>query len=108
MDDFKRFYILIRDDLKVSVGKLMVHVGHLCTEMTHHYLCHDDRPDLVRKFNKWYFDSKQTKILLRIKNLEELRSFWATARLKHALMTFEACFKRAVAQKLRRLKKERY
>jgi len=89
MDDFKRFYILIRDDLKVSMGKLMVHVGHVCSAMAWHYLCAPQTPDLYNTFKKWYLGSAQTKILLKVKDLKELRDFWSTARLVHKLKTFE-------------------
>lgn len=89
MDDFKRFYILIRDDLKVSVGKLMVHVGHVCTTMARHYLSTPPIPILHQAFIEWYYGSSQTKILLKVRNLNELRNFWGTARLVHGLETFE-------------------
>lgn len=67
----------------------MVHVGHLCTTMAWHYLCHDDRKDLKEKFSDWYFNSNQTKIILQVRDFEEMMMYRDIARLKHALMTWQ-------------------
>lgn len=88
MDSKKRFYILIRTDLNVSIGKLMVHVGHLCSTMSWYYLNTFNKA-LFEDFIEWYIASEQTKILLKVKDLKELRDYWSTARLIHGLKTFE-------------------
>ena len=88
MDENKNFYILIRSDLDFSVGKLMLYLGHLCTTMAWQYLCHDDRPDLVQKFKDWFF-SNQTKIILKVKDLEELIEFEQRARMVYNFYTFK-------------------
>ena len=87
-DKKKKFYILIRTDLDVSVGKLMVHVGHLCSAMAWHYLRVYDQ-NLFGNFIEWYISSQQTKILLKVRDLKELRDYWSTARLVYGLETFE-------------------
>lgn len=89
IEDRKKFYILIRKDVYVSIGKIMVHVGHLCTAMAWHRLCHDDRPDLRKKFSDWYFNSNQTKIILEVRDFEEMMQYRDIARMKHAFMTWQ-------------------
>lgn len=87
IQDLKKFYIIIRKDINVSVGKIMVHVGHLCTTMAWDS-CHGKK-DLKEKFQDWYFNFDQTKIILEVRDLEELNRYRDIASLKHGLMTWQ-------------------
>ena len=87
MDNLK-FYILIRDGMDISAGKIAVHVGHICSNMAWSFLCQPDRADLRRKFERWFFSSQQTKILLTVDSYDELMEYRIKARMEHALITW--------------------
>lgn len=63
-----KLYILIRSDLDVSVGKLMVHVGHICTQIVYNYS--------TNRFIKTWFDDFHRIIILSVKNLDELTKYY--------------------------------
>ena len=69
-----KLYILIRKDINVSVGKLMVHVGHVCTSLAFDY-------GDIYEYEEW-FDTgiTQTKIILSVKNLQQLKKYIEKAK----------------------------
>lgn len=77
-----KLYILVRKDLNCSVGKLCVHVGHTCSTMVFKHMDRVIRSifydkDINKRFNDWYNDGKeQTKILLGVENLKELKKYY--------------------------------
>jgi len=64
-----RLYVLIRSDLQCSIGKLLVHIGHVCSELTMNF--HES--ELVKD---WYWNNAQTKIILKVNTLKELDFYY--------------------------------
>ena len=64
-----KLYILVRTDIDVSIGKLMVHVGHICTNIAYGW-------------KDWWFirdwidRNQHTIIILKVKNLTEIRKYY--------------------------------
>ncbi len=71
-DDFK-FVILVRNDVKMTKGKIAAQVAHAAVNCAFTSKKKDSA-----KFNKWY-DSGQTKIVLKVDSLRELYEFKAIA-----------------------------
>lgn len=63
-----KLYILVRDDLDVSIGKLMVHVGHICTKIVYYYS--------RNRFIEVWMDDFHRIIILKVKNLDELKKYY--------------------------------
>jgi len=70
-----KVYILVRKDLfdKYPLGKIMAHIGHNVLSLT--YML-GGRQSTTKKFNEWYFEHNQTKIVVWIKDSEELWEFF--------------------------------
>jgi PTH2 family peptidyl-tRNA hydrolase len=71
-DDFK-FVILVRNDIKMTKGKIAAQVAHSAVNCA--FASKKNDPF---KFNKWY-DSGQTKIVLKVDSLRDLYEFKAIA-----------------------------
>ena len=71
-DDFK-FVILVRNDVKMTKGKVAAQVAHAAVNCA--FACKKKDP---AKFNKWY-DSGQAKVVLKVDSLRDLYEFKAVA-----------------------------
>ncbi|KKN90845.1 hypothetical protein LCGC14_0224280 [marine sediment metagenome] len=85
MRDLK-VYIVVSQHFPASVGKLMVHAGHVISKMFFMAYQHD-AIDLKRKIYRWY-SSGQTKIILQIKNLDKLIALMNDISNNNDILTF--------------------
>jgi len=79
-----KLVIVVRDDLKMSVGKLSAQVAHAAVSCAL-----EAKAKKTKWFSEWYNEG-QRKVVLRAKDLEELRELNALAsraKLPHALVT---------------------
>jgi len=87
MEDL-RFYIIVRTDVAFSIGKLLVHVGHLCSKLASDFLFElekDDETylDLLKRYTTWYGNgTTQTKIVLKEYGLEDVMYYYEKAKQK--------------------------
>jgi len=80
-----KLYIIVRTDIKFSIGKLMVHAGHIATVITEQLLGSEITSE-QRKFYEWYEDGdKQTKIILKEHGLEDILHYVSKAQAKNIL-----------------------
>ena len=71
-DDFK-FVILVRNDIKMTKGKVAAQVAHAAVNCAFASKKKDSA-----NFNKWY-DSGQAKVVLKVDSLRDLYEFKAVA-----------------------------
>ena len=64
-----KMYIIVRNDLDVSVGKAMVHSAHAVLSL---YVHNQGNSQYKARIDEW-FECYQTKIILGIKNESKLR-----------------------------------
>lgn len=69
-----KLYYLVRKDIVVSRGKLIVHAGHVTDTLFYHLIDKQGNPDcnLYERWSAWYHDNYQTKIVLGVKNETQL------------------------------------
>ena len=81
-----KVYIVVRQSFPSSVGKLMVHTGHVISKMFFHAYQHD-AIDLKRRIYKWYSNG-QTKIIVSVKDLDKLIGLKNDLSDNHNILTF--------------------
>ena len=64
-----KLYVLIRTDINVSIGKLLVHIGHVFTKIIYNN-------STYWRVRKWVEKDQHTIIILKTKDLKELKDYY--------------------------------
>lgn len=74
-----RVYILVRKDIKVTAGKLMVHVGHVVSNVVY--------KNTNINIKRWFNDN-HTIIILSVEDLIKMKYFITILNIKHPKIHF--------------------